>query len=190
MRCDEEGNRGQGTEERRGVIRIMSILKFKDTIPHIAQDVFLADGSKIIGDVVIGEKSSIWFNTVVRGDVHYIRIGKKTNIQDLSMVHVAASKYPAIVGDEVTVGHRAIIHACQIGDRCLIGMGAIVMDGAEIGDDCIVAAGSLVTEGTKVPPGSVVKGLPGKVVREIRPEELNWIKQSAQNYFELAKQYR
>jgi len=167
----------------------MQILAYKGKTPTIEKDVFVADGAKIIGDVIIGDGSSIWFNTVVRGDVNYIRVGKKTNIQDLSMVHVDSRKYPTLVGDEVTIGHRAIVHACTVGNRCLIGMGAIVMDRAEIGDDCIIAAGSVVTEGKKIPSGSVVKGLPGKIVREISDDERKWILKSAENYFQLAQSY-
>lgn len=165
------------------------ILPFRGVVPQIDKDVFLAPGSQVIGDVKIGVGSSIWFHTVVRGDVHFIRIGKNTNIQDLSMVHVAAGKYPTFIGDDVTVGHNVVIHACTIGNRCLIGMGAIVMDGVEIGDDCIVAAGSLVTEKTKLAPGTVIKGSPAKITRDIRDEEREWIKRSAQNYRELSQHY-
>jgi len=162
---------------------------YKDKKPELGSDVFVAEGAKLIGDVIIGDGSSIWFNTVVRGDVNYIRVGTRTNIQDLSMVHVDSRKYPTLVGDEVTIGHRAIVHACTIGNRCLIGMGSILMDGAEIGDDCIIAAGSVVTEGKKIPSGSVVKGLPGKIVREISDDERKWILKSAENYFQLAQTY-
>lgn len=168
----------------------MTVISYKNTSPSIEDDVFIADGAKVIGDVVIKSGSSVWFNTIVRGDVNYIRIGEKTNIQDLSVVHVDSHKFPTIIGDEVTIGHRAIIHACTIGNRCLIGMGAIVMDGAEIGENCIVAAGSVVTEGKIIPSGSVVKGIPGKIMREIRDEEREWIERSAQNYFRLAVDYR
>ena len=164
-------------------------LPFQGTKPKIHESVFVAAGAQIIGDVEIAEGSSIWYNTVVRGDVHHIRIGKNTNIQDLSVVHVAANKYPTYIGNDVTVGHKALVHACKVGDRCLIGMGAIIMDGAEIGDDSIVAAGSLVIEGKKFPAGSLIMGSPAKVVREIRDNERAWISESASNYSELAKQH-
>lgn len=165
------------------------LITFKGIVPKIGNDVFLAQGSQIIGDVVLADKVSIWFNTVLRGDVNYIRVGAKTNIQDLSVVHVATNSYPTLIGEDVTIGHRAIIHACTIGDRCLIGMGAIVMDGAVIGNDCLVAAGSLVTEKMNVPDGSVVMGSPAKIVRPLRDKERDWIRWSSLNYQELALSY-
>lgn len=157
--------------------------------PAWDDSVFVAGSADVIGDVEIGSGSSIWFGCVVRGDVHHIRIGNNTNIQDLTVVHVAAGKYPTIIGDDVTIGHRALIHACTIGNRCLIGMGAIIMDGAVIGDDCIIGAGSLVTEKTMVPSGSVVMGSPAVIKREIRDGEKSWIKKSAENYFQLSRKY-
>ena len=167
----------------------MSKLAFQNKSPQIHESVFLAEGAIVIGDVEIGSGSSVWFNTVVRGDVNYIRIGKNTNIQDLTMIHVASGKYPTFIGDDVTVGHRAIIHACTIGNRCLIGMGAVIMDGAVIEDDCIVAAGSLVTERTRVPAGTVIRGLPAKQSRPIEHEEKKWIECSARDYALLAQRY-
>lgn len=165
------------------------MIKYQNKYPQIDATVFVAAGVQLIGDVVIDAHASIWFNSVLRGDVHFIRVGKRTNIQDLTVVHVASGKYPTLIGDDVTVGHRALIHACTIGDRCLIGMGAIVMDGAQIGNDCIVAAGSLVLEKTVVPEGSLVMGTPAKVVRSLRDAERQWILQSSKNYCELAKNY-
>lgn len=165
------------------------ILSFQNKLPVVADDVFVAEGACVIGDVHIGVGSSVWFNTVLRGDVNFIRVGTMTNIQDLSIVHVESGKYPTVIGDHVTIGHKALIHGCTVGDGCLIGMGAILMDGVDIGAGSIVAAGSLVTEGMKVPPNSVVKGFPAKVSREVRAEEKEWLKRSAKNYYELAQKY-
>ena len=162
---------------------------FQGIRPTIADSAFIEETAVIIGDVVIGEDSSIWFNTVVRGDVHYIRIGRRTNIQDLCMLHVTHDTHPLMIGNEVTVGHRVVLHGCTIQDRVLIGMGAIVMDGAVIGEDCIVGAGSLVTEGTVVPPKSLIFGSPARIRRPATEKELAWIAQSAENYVRYARQY-
>ena len=158
------------------------ILSFKDQAPEIHSSAWVAESAQVIGDVVIGDVSSVWFNAVVRGDVHYIRIGKRTNIQDGCVLHVARRTLPLMIGDEVTVGHNVTLHACTIGNRCLIGMGSVVMDGAEVGEDSIVAAGSLVTPGTKIPPGSMVMGSPGRVKRPLTDEEIRGIRQSAAHY--------
>lgn len=165
------------------------LISFKGVVPKIGNEVYLAQGAQVIGDVVLADRVSIWFNSVLRGDVNYIRIGARTNIQDLSVVHVATNSYPTLIGEDVTVGHRAIIHACTIGNRCLVGMGAIVMDGVVIGNDCLIAAGSLVTERMQVPDGSVVMGAPAKIVRPIRDNEREWIAWSSLNYQELALSY-
>jgi carbonic anhydrase/acetyltransferase-like protein (isoleucine patch superfamily) len=162
---------------------------FKGILPTVGSQVFIEDSAMVIGDVVIGDESSVWFHAVIRGDVHYIRIGHRTNIQDLSMLHVTHDTHPLIIGDEVTVGHHVVLHGCNIKDRVLIGMGAIVMDGATIGEDSIVGAGALVTEQTKIPPNSLVVGSPAKVKRALSPREINWLKESASNYVEYAKQY-
>jgi len=166
------------------------IYPFKGKTPIIDSSVFIADGAKIIGDVEIGEFSSVWFNAVVRGDVHYIRIGKRTNIQDCSVLHVTRRKYPLIVGDDITIGHNVTLHACVVKDRCLIGMGAVVMDGVEVGEDSIVGAGSLVTGGTIIPPRSMVLGSPAKVKRSLTDDEVLRIKKSAENYVEDILNYR
>ena len=155
---------------------------FKETMPKIDDSALVMESAQIIGDVVIGEESSVWFNAVIRGDVNQIRIGNYTNIQDGCVLHVARKTHPLIVGDEVTIGHNVILHACTIGSRCLIGMGAIVMDGAEIGEHSIVGAGSLVTPGTKIPPRSLVLGSPAKVKRELTEAEMRGIRESAANY--------
>ncbi|RLD97885.1 MAG: gamma carbonic anhydrase family protein [Aquificota bacterium] len=155
----------------------------------MAMDVFVALNATVIGDVVIGEGSSVWFGSVVRGDVNYIRIGSYTNLQDNSVIHVTTAKYPTIIGDQVTMGHRVLVHGCVIGSRCLIGMGAILMDGVEIGDESLVAAGAVVTPGTKVPPRSLVRGFPAKVMRELTDEEVAEIERLAKHYANLASWY-
>ena len=150
---------------------------FKGTKPEIDASALVVDSAQIIGDVKIGEESSVWFNAVIRGDVNYIRIGKRTNIQDGCVLHVARKTLPLEIGDEVTVGHNVTLHACIIGSQCLIGM-----DGSEIGEQSIVGAGSLVTPNTKIPPKSLVLGSPAKVKRELKEEEIRGIRESAANY--------
>ena len=158
------------------------IHSFKGQKPEIDASALVVDSAQIIGDVKIGEESSVWFNAIIRGDVNHIRVGKRTNIQDGCVLHVARKTLPLIIGDEVTVGHNVTLHACTIAAQCLIGMGAIVMDGAEIGEQSIVGAGSLVTPNTKIPPKSLVLGSPAKVKRELTEEEIRGIRESAANY--------
>jgi len=165
------------------------IRTFQGIKPTIDGSAFIEETAVVIGDVVIGEQSSVWFNTVIRGDVHYIRIGNRTNVQDLCVIHVAHDTYPTIVGDDVTVGHHVVLHGCTIQDRVLVGMGAIIMDGALIGEDSVVGAGALITEHTIIPPKSVVLGAPEKVKRAVTEKELAWIRESAQNYVSYARQY-
>lgn len=169
------------------------IVPFGGHFPKIGRKVFLAKDCVVIGEVELGQDSSVWYKSVIRGDVNSIKIGERTNIQDLSMVHVTNrdAKRPAStkIGDDVTVGHRVIIHGCEIGHRCLIGMGAIVMDRVKIGDDCIIGAGSIVTEGTVIPPKSLAFGSPAKVIRELTQAELDWLPKSAEHYSKLAKKY-
>ena len=160
----------------------MAIIEARGFKPEIEKDVFVADGAQIIGNVKIGEGSSVWFNTTLRGDVMPITIGRETNIQDGSVLHGTYGKYACEVGDRVTIGHTVILHGCKIGTRCLIGMGSIVMDGAEIGDHSVVGAGSLVTEGKKFPPRSLIVGRPAVVKRPLNEEELKFLEQSADNY--------
>ena len=155
---------------------------FKGTKPKIDASALVVDSAQIIGEVTIGEESSVWFNAVIRGDVNHISIGKRTNIQDGCVLHVARKSLPLTIGDEVTVGHNSTLHACTIGSQCLIGMAATVMDGAEIGERSIVGAGALVTPGTKIPPKSLVFGSPAKVKRELTDEEIRGIRESAANY--------
>ncbi len=165
------------------------LIAYRGIEPKIHSTVFIEESARIIGDVEIGEQSSIWFNAVVRGDVNYIRIGKRTNVQDNSTLHVTKDIFPLIIGSEVTIGHNVILHGCTVRDRCLIGMGSIILDNAEIGEDSIIGAGALVTEGMKVPRGSLVVGLPGKVVRSLKQEEIVRISKSSSNYIEYAKNY-
>ncbi len=167
----------------------MNILPYNDILPKLEEDVFIAPGAWVIGDVIIGKRSSIWFNTVVRGDEHYIRIGSETNIQDNSTLHVVAGRFPLEIGNRVTVGHRAIIHGCIVGNDCMIGMGAIIMDGVRIGDGSLIAAGSVVTPGLEVPPGSLVMGVPGKVKKVVDEAERELIRSSIADYLGLAADY-
>jgi len=166
------------------------LLSYQGRMPRVDASAYVQQSAQVIGDVVIGARSSVWFNVVIRADVHHVRIGARTNIQDNSTIHVTRDRWPTVVGDDVTVAHGVILHGCRIGNRCLVGMGAIVMDGAEIADDCLVAAGSLVTPGTKIVRGQLVLGSPATVVRPLRPDELEHLQASAQNYVERAEQYR
>ncbi len=165
------------------------IRTFQGIRPTIARSAFIEETSVVVGDVHIGEDSSLWFHAVVRGDVHYIRIGDRTNIQDLCLLHVTHDTHPLVIGNDVTVGHHVVLHGCTVKDRVLFGMGAIIMDGAVIGEDCVVGAGALVTEGTIVPPKSLILGAPARVKRPLTAEELDWIKESAENYVRYARQY-
>jgi gamma-carbonic anhydrase len=157
--------------------------------PTIHPSVYIAEGAQIIGDVEIGKESSVWFNTVIRGDVNYIRIGDRTNVQDNSVLHVTHDTYPLVIGSDVTIGHGAILHAATLKNCCLIGMGATVLDNATIGSYSLVAAGSLVLEHFEVPEGALVAGVPASVKRMLTPEEREQIAQSARNYVEYVKTY-
>lgn len=166
-----------------------NISPFNSILPVIADDVFIADGARIIGKVHIGSKSSIWFNTVVRGDVHEIRIGARTNIQDNTTVHVSEGRAGCYIGNDVTIGHNAIVHACTVEDLALIGMGAVISDEAVIGKGSLVGAGALVTQGKKFPPYSLIIGSPAKAVRQLTEEEIKGLQESADHYVEIARQY-
>ena len=165
------------------------IRTFQGITPKIPASCFIEDTAVVIGEVEMGEQCSVWFHAVVRGDVHYIRIGSRTNIQDLCMLHVTHDTHPLMIGEEVTVGHHVVLHGCTIHDRVLVGMGAIVMDGAVIGEDSLVGAGALVTEGTIVPPKSLILGSPARIKRSVTEKELAWIRESADNYVTYAGQY-
>ena len=162
------------------------IHSIKSASPDIAQTVFVACNAEIIGDVCVGENSGIWFGAVLRADVGPIRIGKNTNIQDGVVIH-EDSDFPCIIGNDVTVGHRAVLHGCNIGDGCLIGMGAIILDGAKIGENCIVGAGSLVLQGKEFPSNSLIIGSPARAIRQVSQEELDNIRKGVITYVKLAK---
>ena len=155
---------------------------YRAVSPRVDASAFVDASAQVIGDVVLGPESSVWMNVVIRGDVNHVRVGSRTNIQDLTLVHVMRDTHPTVIGDDVTVGHSAVIHGCTIEDRCLIGAGAILLNGCHIGTGSIVAAGTLVLEGCVVPPGSMVMGLPGKVRRGLTPEEGASIAWYADNY--------
>jgi carbonic anhydrase/acetyltransferase-like protein (isoleucine patch superfamily) len=158
------------------------LFPYLDLFPAIHQSVFLASGVKIIGDVKIGAYSSVWYNTVIRGDVHYVKIGEMTNIQDCSMLHVTNSRYPLNIGDKVTIGHSVKLHGCTLQDLCFIGIGAIVLDGAIIEANSMVAAGSVVKPNFIVPSGKLVAGVPAKIIRNLTNEEINDFENSAIRY--------
>lgn len=158
-------------------------------MPVVPASVFVDETAQVIGDVTIGEESSLWMNVVVRGDVNWIRLGRRSNLQDGSIVHVMRDTHPTILGDEVTVGHGVILHGCVVHDRCLIGMGAVILNGAQIGSDSIVAAGSLVVEGTLVPARSLVMGRPAKVRRTLEDEEVASIRDYAERYVGYRLEY-
>ena len=160
-----------------------------DAAPTIHPTAFVAPGAAVIGDVTLAEESSVWFQTVLRGDINRIVIGPRSNVQDGAVVHLA-DDLGTFVGELVTVGHKAILHACTIGDEVLVGMGAIVLDGAEIGARSIIGAGALVTGGKKIPPGSLVLGSPAKVIRTLSPEEQAGIRVWAEKYVALSRAYR
>jgi len=162
---------------------------YLDKFPQIGLGVLIQESAQVIGDVKIGEHSSIWFNTVVRGDVYYIRIGKCSNIQDGCILHVTRDRFATVVGDYVTVAHGVILHGCTIESHCLIGMGAIVMDQVVVGEGSIVGAGALLTMGLQVPPRSLVLGSPAKVVRELSLAEVQGIDRYAQNYLMYKENY-
>ena len=166
------------------------ILPFRGIWPKIHETAFVVPSADIIGDVEIGDQSSVWFQVVIRGDVNFIRIGNRTNIQDHSMLHVTRVKSPLRIGDEVTIGHRVTLHGCTLGNRILVGMGSIILDDAEIGDECLIGAGTLITQKIKIPPRSLVMGSPGKVIRPLKKQELAFLSKSAANYVGDSTEYR
>lgn len=174
--------------------------KYKDTFPTIGKNTWIAPSADVVGDVTCGEDCSIWYGTVVRGDVHYITIGNRVSIQDLSMVHVTHHKgedrykkddgTPTIIGDDVTIGHRVMLHGCTIEKACLIGMSATILDGAVIGEESIVGASALVTKNKVFPPRSLIMGSPAKVVRELTDAEVKELYASAHRYVEFKNNYQ
>ena len=169
----------------------MALIKsFRGVEPRIHETAFVAENAVIIGDVEIGEQSSVWYGSILRADVNSIRIGARTNIQDASVIHVTSKTHDTVLEDEITLGHRVTIHGCYIETGSLIGIGAIVLDGARIGRNSLVAAGSLVTPNTEIPPRSLVMGSPARVKRELSEEEVKDLARFWQNYVELSKHYR
>ncbi len=166
------------------------ILSYKDKTPRISASAFVADNAVIIGDVEIAEDVSVWFGCVLRGDVGAIRVGARSNIQDLACLHTTGGVSEVHIGQDVTVGHSAILHGCRVGHRALVGMGSIVLDNAEIGEGSVIGAGSLVTARTVIPARSMVLGRPGKVVRSVTDEEANFGSAGAAVYVHLGRDYR
>jgi carbonic anhydrase/acetyltransferase-like protein (isoleucine patch superfamily) len=166
------------------------IRAYRGVYPKVAATAYVDPSAQVIGDVVIGEKASVWPNVTVRGDVNYIRIGDESNVQDNSVLHVEHDIYPCIIGNRVTVGHAVVLHGCVIEDDCLIGIGAIVLNGARVGTGSVIAAGALVTERMEIPPGSMVMGMPAKVKRPLTPEERERFRENAQNYVQYREIYR
>lgn len=169
---------------------IPGLIAYRNKFPQLGADVYIAPGAWVIGDVVIGDRASIWFNTVVRGDENYIHIGEDTNIQDNSVLHITGERFPLEIGRRITVGHRAVVHGCVVEDDCLIGMGAILLDGARIGRGSVVAAGCLVPPGFVVPPESLVMGVPAVVKKPVGERERELVKMSVQHYLGLNSDYR
>jgi carbonic anhydrase/acetyltransferase-like protein (isoleucine patch superfamily) len=171
-------------------VKPVAVYELKGVRPTIGRDVFIAENATVIGDVHLGDEASVWFGAVLRGDYFSIRVGARSNIQDNAVVHITSGTAKTTIGDDVVVGHSAIIHGATIGNRCLIGMGSIVLDNAIVGDESLVAAGSLVAPDTVIPPRSVAMGRPARVVREVSDAELAWIKSGAANYVRYAREFR
>jgi carbonic anhydrase/acetyltransferase-like protein (isoleucine patch superfamily) len=165
------------------------IFEYKGVKPKLGSNVFLAPGAVVLGDVEIGDNSNVWFYTVIRGDVHSIRIGEETNIQDHCMLHVTGGRFPLTVGKRVVVGHRAVLHGCVIEDDALIGIGAVVLDGAVVGNGASVAAGAVVSPGSVIPPGVMVRGVPAKPFRETKAEELASRRATVKSYREYGEEF-
>lgn len=164
-------------------------LEFRDKKPVVNSESFIAENVVLVGDVTIEKDVNIWYGTVLRGDINCIKVGEGSNIQENSTVHVE-ERYAAIIGKNVTIGHNCVIHGCTIGNNSLIGMGSIILNGAEIGESTLIGAGSMVTGGKKIPSGVLCMGSPAKVVRELTEEEILSLKQSAENYINLSKEYK
>lgn len=163
---------------------------YRGRTPVVHPTAFVHDSAHVIGDVTLEEDASVWFCSVLRADVNVIRVGRGTNIQDGTVIHVNRGGPPTVLEDHVTVGHGARLHGCHVASHCLIGIGAIVLDGVELGEECLVAAGSLVAPGTKIPPRSLVMGVPARVRREITEEDRELIRRSARNYIGLKNDYQ
>ncbi len=166
------------------------IRKFRGIAPTVPASAFVEESAQVIGDVVLGEHASVWFNAVIRGDVGPIRIGARSNVQDCCVVHCTRGKHHTTVGEDVTVGHSVTLHGCTIGDRVLVGMGSTILDGTEIASDSIVAAGSLVAPGSRFPPRSLIMGAPARVRRALTDAEVEELRRAAEHYIEYAKEHR
>jgi len=162
------------------------VRSFEGKRPSVSRASFVASSADVAGEVELGEGASVWYGAVLRADLAPIKVGPGSNVQDGAVVHVDED-HPCVLGEDVTVGHRAVLHGCSVGDRCLVGMGAILLDGSAIGEECIVGAGSLVTQGKAFPPRSLILGSPAKVARELRPEEIASLREHARSYQDLAR---
>ncbi|WP_367067819.1 gamma carbonic anhydrase family protein [Oryzisolibacter sp. LB2S] len=167
----------------------MAIYELDGVAPEVAESAWVADSAQVMGKVVLHEDASVWFGTVVRGDTECITIGAGTNVQDASVLHADLGQ-PLVIGERVTVGHKVMLHGCTVGDESLIGIGAVVLNGAKIGRNCLVGAGSLVTEGKEFPDGSMILGSPARVVRQLTPEQIEGLRQSAHNYMLNARRFK
>ncbi len=163
---------------------------FQDKEPKIHDSVFVAENAVIIGDVEIGAESSVWYGSILRGDVNFIRIGERVNIQDASVIHVSSGTHPTVLEDEITVGHRVTLHGCYVESNCLIGINSVILDGARIGRNSLVAAGSLVTPNRQIPENSLVMGSPAKVKRELSADEIKDLEKFWRNYVEYSRIYK
>lgn len=166
------------------------IIPYKELHPVVGPEVFIAPDAWVIGDVELAQQVTVLFGAVIRGDIKKIRIGRRSNVQDLSVIHTSVGRWETVLGEEVTVGHRAVLHGCHIGNRVLVGMGSILLDESVIGDECVIGAGSVVTERKKFPPRSMIIGAPAKVVRELTEEEIRFLSVSAERYVGVGLTYR
>ena len=165
------------------------IKPYRGIMPRIDQTAFISETSVIIGDVDIGAQSSVWYGCIVRGDVHYIKIGKAVNIQDGSVIHATKGRFPTIIGDRVTIGHGAILHGCTVNSGALIGIGSVILDNAEIGEEAMVAAGAVVSPETKIPPRTLAVGIPARARRNLSEDEIAWIRGRVDLYLGLSSEY-
>ena len=165
------------------------IYRFENHMPELPEEYYIADSASVIGNVTLGSQSSIWFGAVLRGDIEPITLGERSNIQDNSVAHTGLGR-PVVIGNDVTVGHKVMLHACTIGNNCLIGMGAILLDGCKIGDNCLVGAGALVKQNQEIPAGSLAVGSPARVIRKLSEEEISNIRKYAERYVALQTRYR
>ncbi len=168
----------------------MPLYEYLGTRPTIGRDVFIAPNATVIGDVVLGDDSSVWFGATLRGDVYPIRLGARTNLQDGCVVHVTGGMAATTIGDDVTVGHMVLLHGCTVGNGSLVGMGSTLLDGCVVGEECIIGAGSLVPPRAVIPPRSLAIGRPARVIKTLKDEDLAWVREASKLYMEYAKNYR